>query len=370
MAREVRNAGVLERSLDVLQSQKPTEGNSKTRLDALIAQAKEKVQAHNQRRGVLEQAPPPAFPAVQVATVLPTRSGPTMCRAERAVDEAQAFTERQVKESENLTRRSREVYSFLHLFAAASALFKEQSLQAQQITVFLPGEALADALGLARSTLYDALRRLKEVGLVDYRGHKTTLARWGNRCDGSLYAVKFYPGRTGRAKLHFDDLSASYRDLEADIEAGRTWYRLGQSITGSRDIKRTLKALFGWLHSRDDFARGGQVERSPFMTVQASSSELILDILQGPKVERPRRIEAAVRAVVIALGDGGSLNLWRKLLRAMVRRADAGRNYSSALHAAVQRARVDREEGFARRAGALLIARLKRAGVYEELMAA
>lgn len=370
MARDVRDAATPAPQRTPVSPSATTQDDPKARLAAIIAEAQGKVRERNQRLGSpLEE--PPILPTVQVTSIAaPKGPSPEERRAEQAVGEVEAFSAEQVGLAGDLTRRSHEVYSFLHLLCSASARSKGQSLLAYQITVFCPGEVIRDALGLAHSTFYDALGRLKARGLVDYRGHRTTLNSWGNRCDGTLFAVKLRPERAGEARLHYDDLKASYRDLEADIEQGRTWYRIGQSVTWGKDIRHAVRCLLSWNLLGYTLPAVDPVEKPPFMTLQSAGSvELILDVLLGPKVERARRIELAARAVVTALGDGGSLNFWRRLLRGMVRQADAGRDYSTALHGAVQRAHADRVEGFARKAGALLITRLKQAGVYRELMA-
>jgi hypothetical protein len=52
----------------------------------------------------------------------------------------------------------------------------------------------------------------------------------------------------------------------------------------------------------------------------------------------------------------------------LLRSFDVGKDYFQAVFFAAQRSQVDSQEGFARKAGALLVARLKESGLLEEIM--
>ena len=295
-----------------------------------------------------------------------------------AVEAAEAFSQEQLELATSaLTPQSTKVFEFLHLFACSHALSEGQSLKAHQISFFLPAETIHLATGVPKRTVYDALRRIKALRLVDYRGHVTTLAGYGNRCDGTVFAVKLNVLRTGEARVTHENLKASnYRNLEEDIQAGRTVFRLAQSGTWGEDLRGSLCRLLGWLRSKCTRPWGSNACKPRFLTVQASSRdglEAILDITStnSPKANRGARIGAAASAIARALGDQHSLPFWNRFcdgLASLVERG--GQDYTVSVKAFMQREITAKAEGFARCPAALFISRLKATGVYREIMAA
>lgn len=295
-------------------------------------------------------------------------------RVRNAVAAARNFSQREVERvAPTLTPQSVKVFRFLHLFACSHALSNDQSLKAHQITFFLPAETIALATGVPERTVYDALRRLKLAGLVDYRGHVTTLEGYGNRCDGTVFAVKLSSRRTGTAQLTYADLNVTdYRDLAADIDEGRTVYRLAQSEMWAYTLGESVCRLLSWTRSKCTTFWDTRPSK-PHMTVQAGSKdglEVILDLAHGVKATRGQRIGAAANAIARALGDQHSLSFWWKFcdgLASLIERG--GKDYTTSIRACMQREMTAKAEGFALCPAALFISRLKRAGVYGEIMA-
>lgn len=97
-----------------------------------------------------------------------------------------------------------------------------------QMVLHLPNELMAAQVDKDVSTLRRWTPLLEALGYIDARPHYTTMtARDGQRItaiDGTLYAIRLHPGH--RAKLSYQDLTAQYRDLDADRAAGRTAYRV------------------------------------------------------------------------------------------------------------------------------------------------
>ena len=93
---------------------------------------------------------------------------------------------------------------------------------------FCPGEVVADACAMARSTMYRKLDELRAAGLVEARAHYVTF-RGRTRADGMVWAVKLDPDVPGPVSVPLDYLQASYRCLSTDIEAGRTAWALLKS---------------------------------------------------------------------------------------------------------------------------------------------
>lgn len=293
-----------------------------------------------------------------------------------AVEAAEPFSQEQLEIiAPALTPQSVKVLQFLHLYACSDALSREQSLTAYQISFFLPAETIHLATGVPKRTVYDALRRIKALRMIDYRGHVTTLAKHGNRCDGTIFAVKLSALRTGEARVTYEDLKVKdYRNLGEDIEAERTVFRLAQSETWASNLKDSLCRLLSWIRSKCTRAWDAETYQPRLLTMQASSKdglEAILDLTTGTAASRGQRIGAAAKAIAWALGDQHSLPFWWRFCDALVGLVErGGQDYSASVLACMQREVAAKAEGFARNAAALFIARLQRAGVYQELMTA
>lgn len=291
------------------------------------------------------------------------------------VAKAEPFTRHQLALiGSKLTPQSRKVLEFLHLYACSHAHSRNQSLEAQQISFFLPAETIRLSTGVPERTVYDALKRLKALGLVDHRGHVTTLPGFGNRCDGTIFAVKLDVLKSGEARVMWDDLVVSdYRDLAADIDAGRTVYRLAQS-TWVGNLRSFFCLLLSWIESKCTVLWNIEVVKPRSLTVQASSSnglEAVLEVTTGAVANRGQRIGAAASAVARAFGDQHSLAFWWKFCDALAGLVErGGRDYAPMMMVAMQREVAAKQEGFARCPAALFIARLKMSGVYGEIMTA
>jgi hypothetical protein len=98
------------------------------------------------------------------------------------------------------------------------------------------------------------------------------------------------------------------------------------------------------------------------------SLEAVLDVQHAPREARGAAVDLAAQALAQALSDRAGLNFYRRLCWQILRRVDAGGgDHFHAVYLAAQRAAVDVQEGFARRAGALFVSRLKRAAWWDEV---
>lgn len=293
-----------------------------------------------------------------------------------AVEAAETFSQEQLELiTPALTPQSIKVFEFMHWFACSHALSKGHSLKAHQISFFLPAETIHLATGVPMRTVYDALRRIKVLSLIDYRGHVTTLAGHGNRCDGTVFAVKLNVLRSGEARVTYEDLKvADYRNLEEDIQAERTVFRLAQSGTWVENLKDSLCRLLSWVQNKCTRPWNSDSCKPRFLTMQAKSRdglEAILNLTTGTSASRGQRIGTAAKAIAWALGDQHSLPFWWRFCDALICLVErGGQDYSASVLACMQREVAAKAEGFARNAAALFIVRLQRAGVYQELMTA
>jgi hypothetical protein len=92
----------------------------------------------------------------------------------------------------------------------------------------------------------------------------------------------------------------------------------------------------------------------------------VLDVEGAPKAKRGEVVDKAARTVCAALGDA-HLDVWRWVMWQMLRLDYQGENYFTGVLNVLTRALADREEDFARSAGALAISRLKASGIWERL---
>lgn len=113
-----------------------------------------------------------------------------------------------------------------------------------QVVAFAVNRALALALGVSEATLYRALAELEGRGLIRRRAWKAPAVvrgRPGVYAAGAVYAVRL-PHRSGRPRLEREDLTHPWRDLQGDIEGGRTAWRAVRECK-DKSPKRDYEAL-------------------------------------------------------------------------------------------------------------------------------
>jgi DNA-binding transcriptional ArsR family regulator len=256
------------------------------------------------------------------------------------------------------------IYALLNLLGCTVAHRRGYHRKASQVSYFCPAESICAHLEISRGSFYRSLKELLALGLVDARGHKTTINGWAVRCDGTLWSVKLLPHRGGRARLRYEDLKAQYRDLEADIEAGNTvWAQTRQSNTGEVNVV-AFEFLLAW-------ALPPVPAQNPVTLTVASDERLplkiLLDVPFVPKQGRREAVDKAARALSQHLTDATSLNFYRYLVWQLLRLHQQGRDHLLNVYQMVLRARADLIESFARRPGALFVSRLKACALWDEL---
>lgn len=328
-------------------------------------------------RGYLERRRgSPAQPASSQPLLIPSGaperspepSEPVLCRDNAALplqEAVESFSARQVaRVVKDLNPLALRIYALLHFLGCTVAQRRGYHRKAGQVSYFCPAELAYAHLGISKGSFYRSLKELLALGLVDARGHKTTINGWAVRCDGTLWSVKLLPHKGSRARLRYDDLKAQYRDLEADIEAGNTVYaQTRQSSTGKAKLV-TLESLLVW-------TLPPVCAQSPVILTVASeqrlSLEILLDVPFVPRQGRREAVDRAARALAHHLTDAGSLNFYHYLVWQLLRLHQQGRDYVLAVYQMVQRANADHREGFARKPGALFVSRLKACALWSEI---
>ncbi|WP_275973826.1 hypothetical protein [Thermus thermophilus] len=222
--------------------------------------------------------------------------------------------------------------------------------KASQVAFHLPLDLVAAYLQVHRATVWRWTERLEEAGLVRARTHVAT-AVWGgeerNLNTGTVWAVRLKPGR---ARLRYEDLAHPWRDLRADLEEGRTAYRViypKGKRRKDRPVRPSLELLVKWtLGIREvpalDFLRPAPTENP---TIEAA---FLLAEMEAQ--DRPTVIDLLSERMAHELGDPHSRRFYAGLLWKVVE----GKLSPHALVHAYHRARAALREGYARRGGAFL----------------
>jgi hypothetical protein len=288
----------------------------------------------------------------------------TLLKAGNALEVARVLTS---KTPETLSQTPKKLYLALVFCAVEAAKVRRYSPATTQVTVHLPLEILAAALGIHRVTAWRHLPALRELGLVDYRCHFGTL-RGETRITGMLFCIRLTPERGCKARLSYEELRFKWRDLDRDVKRKRTAYRalqdrVQQSVKDPLGIDIELLRRFVIPETHQDPVR------SDCCKDKRLDLESLLDVPFAAKEERNSMVSLAAQALATALSDGGSASFYQKLLWSLLRRLDAtGEDYSYQVYLIAQRAKTDVLEGFSRRGGAVFVSRLKQADWYEWVM--
>ena len=282
----------------------------------------------------------------------------TLPEAERAA----AYPRTTVHPLENLSGTAETLYGALCDVGRTVGRARGYVETVSVVHIFCPGEVVADACGMARSTLYRKLEELRAADLVTARAHYVS-HRGRTRADGMVWAVKLRPEVPGPVSVPLDYLQASYRCLSADIENGRTAWALLKSDShktpsSTVDTQKILAWALPPVHTENP---------DMGLTVRPDL-ERVLDVPHVARDDRAAAVEAGARALSGTLGDRGGLMFYRWLLWQILRLPQhAGEELSRKVYHEARVARDDKREGFARRPGALFVSRLKGAPWWEEL---
>lgn len=270
-----------------------------------------------------------------------------------------------------LTRR---VYRALLIPAIENAKLRGY-VNASRVTYHCPAEVIAAALGISRMSLWRAVQVLKDAGLVDNRAQKATLdCRGGQvRNTGSVWCVRLTVGHGSRAKLSYDDLRHKWRPgFNDEVRRGRGSYqavRAAKLRTRENPQELDLELLLR-------FAVDKTFQVAPVNTslVRNTPKNAVLEVLldvpfAAPGRDTVQRVNLAASALAVSLSDASSLDFYRRLVWGALRANQGQLDYFQVIYTqAVRIVRGDIAEGFARRPGALLVSRLRQAGILEELM--
>lgn len=262
---------------------------------------------------------------------------------------------------DGLPRHVKPTLAAIHRLAHDVRTIREQDM-ASVVTFHLPQELLAAHLGVHPVTLWRHLGILDKAGLVVVRPHFTN-SKGTTRVDGSVWAVAMKDGV--KATLTHADLVHQYRDLDADREAGRTAWALVKTSG------KNLQTEEGFLELRN-WAVGNSL-RSPVVSDGCTEGMDVVWNLENlalvPAAGRGDAVTAAATALSSLLNDTHSRRFYAALLWRALQATHGGLSPLRTLSHVLTRVKVDIEEGFARRPGALLVSRLREGGWLDATLA-
>jgi hypothetical protein len=286
--------------------------------------------------------------------------------AANAVDVATVLAERL---PQSLSGTAVKLYKCLVAVGIETARGKGYSATVTHMVMHLPLEVLADTCGIHRVTAWRHLPALRELGLIAYRAHKGTL-RGETRNTGTVFCVRLNPSAGTRARLSYDDLKFKWRDLDRDVKRKRTAYRTVKqhraTVSKTPLAELDISRLTHWTLKPD-------TSQTPLFTDSCKPRNPVLEALldvTGAKRGRDtvQRVDLAAVALAVSLSDHGSTDFYRLLVWRCLRASQRGLDVFPVLYQMAIRARVDVQEGFARRGGALLVSRLRQAGLLDEIL--
>jgi DNA-binding transcriptional ArsR family regulator len=264
----------------------------------------------------------------------------------------------------SLPSTAMKLYLLLHETALHALGSQGHTQTPNQFVIHQPVEVMAVALAVSRVTLYKHLKTLRQLGLIDSRGH--TGSWFGlSRKTGTLFAVSLKPGH--RARIRWDDLRYKHRDLQADTQSGtRTaWAFLKTEQSRPNRKERAKQALKAWSVKP---GHTDNVVKHDCKGTLADTVYTLETLLTTHSSKRAEMVDRYAHALSHGFIDSTNLNFWRKLLWDTLKRDGEGLDTLYQLQCALTRLRADvAEVECLRSGGALLVSRLKACGLWDTL---
>lgn len=251
---------------------------------------------------------------------------------------------------------------FRVLFGLGMHVARAQGMSAavSRVVFHLPAELVYSHLDLGKSAFYDNLRYLIGAGLVACDAHMARLkGHRRNVASGTLWAVSLAPervlgGQRAPVRLTAEDWRHNWRDLQADVNAGRTVAALlgiekaapkaaedadqdGTELSSPESAgqsSRRKRLLTKWQTLKEWAINPFLSNPSDKETVRETPA-LGMDAVWGlgagstPRRDRGALVDRQARRLAAAFGDGeNSLGFWRALVWNITRGQDSGEDVS------------------------------------------
>ncbi len=243
-----------------------------------------------------------------------------------------------------------------------------------RVTFHCPAEIISTALGISRMSLWRAVQVLQAEGLVDARAQKARLSCRGGavRNTGSVWAVRLFGNK--RCKLSYEELKHVWRPnfndevrrgagSHAAVKAARSRNVTYKSNSQEIDLTLLLK------HSVDSKKHSPSVDNSVCNKPKNAVLEVLLDVTAGRRGrETVAKVDLAAQALATALADHSSVNFYRLLIWNCLRASQRGLDVFPMVYQMAVRARVDYQESWSKKGGAVFCSRLKETAFWDEIM--
>ncbi len=276
-----------------------------------------------------------------------------------------------------LAPNAAQLHQLLHRLALDSLEARNLPYSVSQVVIHTSGELLAAHLGFSEVTLYKHLKTLNRLGLIHSKGHTSAFYNLARK-DGTLIAVSLRAGV--QARLRYWDLKAKYRDLTADSQSGtrtawsilQAWKQGGVKSQSPEHKKLSYTTLCAWTLKNPDQLKPDTLfdSKPPDLGSVREYVYALPELLDVHQKDRGKMIERLGRVFATAFKDTTNLKFWCWLLWRCFEGDWRGEGSLYKLQNALTRLLTDVQEwGDLKRPGALLVARLKEAGVWDGLSA-
>jgi hypothetical protein len=274
-----------------------------------------------------------------------------------------------------LTGTAQRVYQALLIPAIENA--RERGyVNPSRVTFHCSAEIIAAALGISRMSLWRAVQVLQANGLVDARAQKARLACRGGqvRNTGSVWQVRLTPNHGSKCKLSYEELKHVWRpNFNDEIQRGAGSHAAVKAARGRRvTYKSTLQELDLDLllkHSVDSKKHLAPVDSLVCNKPKNAVLEVLLDVTAAaPGRDTVQRVDMAALALCTALADHGSVNFYRALVWGALRASQRGTDHFQTIYQMAIRAKVDYQESWSKKGGAVFCSRLKDTAFWDEIM--
>ncbi len=283
---------------------------------------------------------------------------------------------------ETLSGTAKRVYQALLIPAIENA--KERGyVNPSRVTFHSPAEIISTALGISRMSLWRSVQVLRAEGLVDNRAHRATLSCRGGavRNTGSVWQVRLTPNHGSRCKLSYEELKHAWRPnfndevrqgrgSHAAVKAARARHALARpsgvtykSNSQELDLELLLK------HSVDSKKHTPSVDNSVCNTPKNAVLEVLLDVSSARRGrDTVQRVDLAAQALATGLADHSSVNFYRRLVWGCLRASQRGTDHFQTIYQMAIKAKVDYQESWSKKGGAVFCSRLKETRIWDEVM--
>jgi hypothetical protein len=182
------------------------------------------------------------------------------------------------------------------------------------------------------------------------------------------------PNHGSKCRLSYEELRHSWRpNFNDEVRRGAGSHAAVKAARGRNvTYKSTLKEIDLDLllkHSVDSKKNSPSVDS----LVRNKPKNAVLEVLLDVTAARPGRdtvqhVDMAALALVSALGDSRSVNFYRRLVWGALRASQRGTDYFQMIYNMAIKAKVDYQESWSKKGGAVFVSRLKQAGLYDEIL--